>query len=797
MHTQRRQRPSIGHQSSKEYSFALSSPGLNSGVAKRDRMLLLAAYHIAKHMVNNPVFPSTHVQLILVPRDGAATKFLHRNLMAKDTIGLHFITGKHGDKQIKAVFLRRKSRYSEAESRFTRMGAKPSVSAEPNIVDLDQVIFLLKSQLSHTASSAKFGQLAKVQSVALKEKESKKHYFELACEGSKAKLAKVHDIFQDISRRAQELIDLNINRREEGKRIDPDLRPSKLVKEAASFPVTPKEMELIYRHIGKKASDYLRKWPRDFVLESLARNIGVDVLEYTSKDAVAAIQSMLQLSYLREGQALNPKLEEFDKSMHALLGMIDDVDSEFSAAKAWMTTDPEKWLRLLFKLADQRMKILQMLKDMQKKAEVFHHEAYHQKQLLLILANLSANLCRISRSEIEAWGGFLSDSGVQSAFRASKELKPVKRRIESFISRAEDERDLVADFETAVTSERTAFKERRDELNKSISDSIKRLEKISPTIAGKLASSYQSLLSHLPYKQGEVVSPFIETAYFPSIEFLLSLQGKMQEANFAQLLDRHKSDYSGLFELFYSKKELEEEIMQDISNLLYAQTRAFDLAVSSDRLRSKSLGDDDIEVKYWVSQRNSGTSEEPLWGEVLNLEFLGSTVQIGLRQSSPLEQQLAFSDSGAKKPVDEALYGRQYSIKDVIGEAYLSGDLGDIYSGFFAASQNSPELFQKVKDKLTNIDLGTAHFLSTLADEGNYSGLVTNVLGNLKPSILSSGNSDFPDLLRLEYPGIEKDAGEVQDYIRIGIAKRVVRWLHANLPYYMKRYAEIVASEAD
>lgn len=784
-------------------NFELSGISVKSEAALRDRLLLLSAFKIASSILDDPAIKSADYKLNFMPtpKEGGKAAFIHTFLYPKDTVGLRVFSGQHEGQPIKVIFFRRKGTMSEVQKRTEKFGSSPYISAEPRRVTFDEVISILRGMTDEKSalSSSKKEHLAMVLGAAISEKEGRSTLLMKACGGDKAKYEKMQAIFKDIGGIINQIIKTDQERKEGAMEIKGDLKVSTVVGAADGWPLTESEAKSICHGLSKCTDEFLLQWSKKYALETLPSAIGVGILEYTTKDAIQAMQNVLRIAHEKSDkkEALEGKMESFDKAFSKLIGLVDEIDAEMKKMKEWITTDQEQWLSAICRLSHRRNKVLGHLRELEKLAEVFHHEDHYKKQLHMVLANISVNLCRINKAESDGWRELLSSEQVKRLFQGSKEWKGAQKKIKKFIAESEKEQELVKALESSVSLERSAYKQKVDSLSALLLEKIKKIGEYSPLVSQRLMNAYTASRRHVAYKQRERLSPHVEDAYLPRIRLLLALNEATPQPIRDSLLKKYVRQNVELFNTFAEQSQLNREIIMDIVSLLHVQKKGFDLESQSKKLHNTSFDDKLIDVQYSITVANVGTAESPRYADVLNLEFMNRQLQVPLKTLLPYEQGFAAAEVEpvSQKSIEEELYGKRLPLSEVVKDLNSGDKLGAIYEKLIATATSNDELYARVREKIESSGMDTAHFLSTLTDREASSGCVTNRLGRNMPVVLTKEDSkDMLRQLKAEYPDFEKDSSEVAEYIRITLAKRAVRWLQSSIPHYMMRYAEIVAS---
>jgi hypothetical protein len=445
-------------------------------------------------------------------------------------------------------------------------------------------------------------------------------------------------------------------------------------------------------------------------------------------------------------------------------------------------------------LAEKRKKLLDKFAELEKLAGSFHHELPYRKQMSLSLANMAVNLCSMGKEEVELWTEFASNKQLSSLLKSSKETNAILKSATKFLSDAKKEEEKINELTENVQAVRKKYRLARLSNEQAVLKKIIDLGVISSRAANRLYEVYADTKSHVSYKQRELPSQNIE-AYFTRVRLLLMLKNDMPPDKFTLGLDDCLRQNANLFREFESIPGLKEQILRHIDSLLYVDFKGFDLEPDVSSLLQHGFRNQPINVAYWLTEEivpRSGVATN-----ILNLQFLNRHLKVELRSSLPYDETFAMDSPSIQTGTDfdEGIYGHKVPLSEIIGP--LQGnDLAEIYSGLFQIATTSIDEYLSLRKKLAKKDTESAHYISTFASEENFSGTITDRLGGNLPRALDAHTpNSLLQNLKAEYPEFEAEAKEVQDYIRKKAAIRILRHLHANMPYYMQKCAQAIVSQ--
>ncbi|VVC02041.1 Uncharacterised protein [uncultured archaeon] len=779
--------------------FFRSQLQVKDAVRYEDKLLLLSAYKIAVSMLGDSELSNGHYKLKFEPSEGRKTKFIHRSLEHSDTTGIWFMKGSHNGKPIVAASMRRKLTTSEVQKTNEDLGGLPLVQVEAHQPGFESIGSLKKQLDSYWNSRDEFithekkEKLGILLGAATSEHAGQHNLLLEICGRDAANYRKIQVIFDDLGHAVSKTIELDRQRQAEYAAVDENLTLSKVVGAAALFPICGADANAL-ADLMLKHRDSGLDWLKRYALKVMPRVLGVELLEYTSKNAIDAMEQLFRIAYETSDkkEQLSEKAKLFDENFHALVGLVDSVDAEMKKMKGWLTNDPEQWFSGLCRLSAKRSKILNHIQLLEGASAEVSHEKHISNQLRLMLANMAVNLCSVSREEIAMWNELYSNKKVAAFLKETKDGKAIYRKIRDFTEAAKDEAKNIEKFVAKASTEESEYKQKSEELSDEMVRHIRKLEGISPLAAKRLDDIYASSKRHVSYKQWERFSPNIQDAYFSRLSLLMLLRDKFEPARYERIERDYLQQNARLYSLFGENEQLRKEIMEDLQSLLYVQKKGFDLETYAGRLAKNRLGDTEVDVEYSLSVDPASKAN------ILNLKFKNNQIPVELYSPLPYDPdyKLPIPESPPQRSPDEELYGKKYDLEQIIGRVSQQESLGTIYEKLFRIATANPEQYDKVKKKLETMDMESAHFLSTLTDREFQSGCVTNILGRNMPTLLSDkAENTLLSFLRQEYPDFDKDAMEVKDYIIQTLATRALNRLNSSLPYYMERCMEITVSD--
>ncbi|MEM2138419.1 MAG: hypothetical protein QW568_04995, partial [Candidatus Anstonellaceae archaeon] len=778
--------------------FSRSKVLLKSFVQYKDKLLLLAAYHVAKNLLSDPSIKKGDFTLLLEPLEGGKTKFIHGSLKISDTIGLRLVWGQHNGKEIAVASFRRKAKSPEAQKSLEASGGSPHIQPINHPMRFKDAIELLESAyksnkgLSPEARSA----ITELLNAARSEQDGRESLLYKMCGSDRAKFSKMQAIFKDISASVSALISSERERRESLSKEEGGLTVSSVVGSAAAWPLSREELAILLKPNGQQNREFIAEWSREYALGVFPRVLGVELLEQTTKEAFDELQSFLGLAYSKSEKQEHffSTMESFDKAMLATMSLVDSADAQMKKMKSWVHSDAEIWLSGVCDLAEKRQKILEQLLRLEKIAQEFHHEMPYRKHMFISLANIAVNLCSIKTEEIDIWNRFMENPSIVQSLKSGKAAKALGKKITAFVHRATKEDEDITRLVEGVKAVRAKYRHSRISNESAILKKIDQLRAVSPLAAERLEEVYASTKSHVSYKQRELISPNIEDAYFTRIVSLMMLRGQLDAGKYESSMRDCLLQNSRLFRMFGEVPAIKDEIMQEISSLLYVDQKGFDLEVDAKSLLSSGFRNQSIRVKYWLTEE---IGEKGSQASFLNLHFLNRQLKVELKSPLPYDEKFApvFSETIIPGSIEEELYGKKYELSEILGSGQSDVGLGRLYEEIFSKATANREKYNEIAQRMKNKDMTTSHFLHTLASEELFSGTITNVLGRNLPLALSEESENtMLSAIRQEYPASASESSEMHEYLRQKLAIRILRHLHASLPYYMVRLAQHIVS---
>jgi len=778
-------------------SFSRSRLLLKSFVQYKDRLLLLAAYRISKSILFNKSIGNGDFTLLLRPEEGGRTKFIHGALDSTDTIGVRIVRGSHNGKEISIASFRKKHKVSHIQKILEAVGGKPYSPVEIKTVSFSQAIATLESLYkSHQHDPEKKAKLGMLLGVAMAENDGRNSLLMQFCGHDSEKFKCMHSIFKEIGQLVRKMQTIETQRMESLSITEDHLSVSKTVGSASQWPLSASQAQLILKRCTVEQRNFFLDWAQRYALTAFPRSLGVELLEKTCKESLDDLQGLLLLIFSKTDKkgVFFTTTEQFDKIFQALASMVDSSDAHMKKLKSWVHSDPALWLGAVCELAEKRKKILDKLLELEKISDSFHHELPYRKQMSLSLANIAVNLCGMGKEEVELWKEFASNKSLVSMLKSSKETNAMLKSATKFLSAAKREEEAIRELTGGVKAVREKYRLERISNEQQVLKKLTDLGMISIRLSNRLYEVYSDTKSHVSYKQRELPSSEIADAYFTRVRLMLMLKDSMLPDKFARGLEDCFRQNTNLFREFDATPELKREILQHIGSLLHIDHKGFDVEPDVSSLLTHGFRNQPIRVSYWLTEEIGPKSGGPT--NILNLQFLNQHLKVELRSSLPYDEDFITGDflaqSGEK--FDEGIYGHKVALSDLIGP--ISGNnLEEIYSKVFQISTSETEKYLAMRKKLAKKDMESAHYLSTFASEENFSGTITSSLGRNLPIALDACKpNSFLEGLKSEYPDFETEAKEVQEYILKKAAIRILRHLHANLPYYMQKCAQAIAS---
>ena len=728
------------------------------------------------------------------------------------------------------VFYRRKGPWKVARG-AKQIGGAPAIA----VTNHDFSAIKIFSDLNKWASDGRLGEQA-LQRISLL-----KNYMEermlrqdvaldLACGSSSTAKSNVVAIIEDIGKLLKKHADNEAAFRVAAAKLAKSLDFNSTVFACKKFPLLPADLPitnfedvaaeaaaalLSFFPNGSGISSALSKHLRNYVQGVLKSEFGVQILDRSTMDRMSEIITLLEISAKNEKNldAQNRILmysDKLDSAFSDVYKKIIDVERVLDSLSRVITDDPFFWAKSIFLLAIKRRKIFDLMEDLLPK-NCYNCVALDEStrtQVNILLTMIALNLCKISERERNAWKDFVVYSGKAEDKAkkgwpdhfSGKERKAVRNSIIEFAKQADDEISAVKILTVGEGSvDRTQHKIDQDKLESNISDKIHTLESHSPAICSMLNELYESTRSHLGYRQDERLPPNIKDTYMSSSAILAAvlMQLEADPASGASRLELVRGNFSdsvrinsASISILETNPAIVEEMAQDIDKLLFTKSMAFDLETDVKRLRERGSKGKEIDVNYWLSTTQSDHGLQ----RFLNLSFVDHTLQVKVDRPFPGDDGFNPVDVPAPPAQDllQAMYGTKLKISEF--EPRPDAGMAEIYNALAEKSMSDTEKYLLVKGALLNFDLSTPHALLSVSEAGYQSGCIApERFGRISPLILDAG--DKSSLAS----GIEREFGsdatlkameELEEYKRVKVAERARRYIDANLPYYINKYAK-------
>ncbi|MCX8175306.1 MAG: hypothetical protein N3E51_03820 [Candidatus Micrarchaeota archaeon] len=768
--------------------FPLSHILAESTRAYRDQKLLLAMYYIAsRFLINSSDFYEDDFKINFIPVEGgcksrekcAKTRYISPVLKRGDESALKTIKRTINGEETKIVFFRAKTSLSILEKRLKKLGGAPLLSRNLPKKSFEEVLSALGSKISPKKADPRLAShLSPLYGFLIAEDKGRQDALSKICGGDKKTLSKLHKLLEGIGDKArrleasQEAFNSLIEDSNAGL-----IRPSDVIFAIKNWPLSEEEAKSLVNHLSDAEKKKISEWAREYCLNLLPRVFGVELLEHTSFAQIDEFQALVDMTRnsnnLSEQQ--RSKIENMDKSFHTLMGLLQKVDADFKKMKDWVNEDAEKWLTALCRQGgSRRTKVFETIMELERFAAELEHNPQVQRNLQLILANISVNLCRISQEEADAWQHF-------EKFLASKlshiGKKSLLKKADLFCTEAKKEAAIISELENKTEKEYRSFVNQKAELTSDILSKIERLRSISPQVHEIMKQAFSYVVSHQGYKQWEILSTNPADAYLS--RRALSADGSKEAIEAV----------AGAYSILSKNPKIAREVMQEIERLLYCPTRGFDLESPLGYWASRGMTQKELDVEYWLSQK---IDENGKVKDILNLRLKNKHIEVEIKDRLPYDEGFNPQDyifSNTQKSAYEEIYGRKLSLSEF---GITEGDgLGEIYSKLCKIVSSESSLLSTIGEKMAYMDTSTAHFLSTFVEQDSRFGIVTDKLGRNLPSSLSEiSENTFEQSLRKAYPDFEKALDEVNRYVLARTALRIVQMMEVCLPSFSYLYLE-------
>ena len=777
----------------------------------QDKLFNLVLYKIAVNCVlpNAEKFgKKADIKLQLVPRGAGQAIFLHSSMEADDTLGLKLLNGTYKGEPVYVVSTRQKLKASQIEKRRELLGGERFICGKEHGVD----IYSLKSSLEAfvrdtTQPFEKREAMDDILRIVKSEEMGRNDLLLHACGNSQENVRQVKAAFKSIRRLTGEIAKVEENMVEDHKQMDDSMSVGRIVGAVNAWPFSAKDAALIsslpkFDSMSDPDKDFISSWLETYALNVFPKTFGVELLEHTAKNAIDDFHNLLDIvngkGPYRESQAKRTKI--FHNEFYALQGMIDKVDAEILKMKSSWGQEigiPE-WFSKLCSLTEKRKEILQKLRGIEAGVKEFSHEDPTQKQMVLTLANMAANLCRVQPEELGMLKQFATRKDLQKALSKTAEGRALQKRVADFIKASDAEIAGINGMISSVCDRKTHFKAQKGALDNELLAIMRGLEGASPAISQRLLLAFNDSKSHDRYKQGEKLSSSPGDAYFSRIMMLPLLMEQYDVGTYAEKQERYLKQNAHLYATISKNGKIRDEIMADMQPLLYAKTKGFDVEAETESLRKNNYRHTTLQANYWLSVKpGAGENRNILNIQLMDGQYYAGHFEIELHGPLPFEKGYSPpAPSNTKKKLDEEIYGRKFDLSDVVPGWDESEPPNSLYKQL-AAMAGQGQKFAKVKEDLLAMNMENAHFLSTLADTELKGGCVTSMFGRNLPRRLNENSvNSFKASLLENYPNYEREAQETKDYVRHKIASRIFQMLNANLPYYVKRYVDLLQKDA-
>lgn len=761
----------------------------------QDKLLIRITYEVAKFILSEPGLKgSADFKLKLVPTEGSQPIFLHSSLQPDDELGLKLIKGTYKGEPVSVVCMRQKHSASKIQKRAELLGKEPSISIKERGVDLHS---LKKGLNAHLASNMDFGKKEVIDDICKildSEEKGRNDLILLACGRDEEKARQVKAAFSAINKLTAEIAKIDAEMVKDSMQVDSRITVSKIVGSINDWPLCGKDLEL-FGQLPKSEMEHMCAWLKKYALEALPKTFGVEFLEYTATNAMDDFLKLLDIMEMENGgrESFQRKKKVFDNEIYALKGMIDKTDVEIKKMKSdidlLQNMEFSDWFLRVCSLAGKRRDILARQLEIEAKTEKFSHENPNQKQMVLTLANMAANLCRVRQDELDRWKALYGNKEMQKFLSKSADGRAIRKKMASFMESSEKEISRIHGILSDVLTRREQFKAQKAVCNGKIEGEIHKLEALSPVIANRLLEAYIDSKSHICYKQKEEFPSRIEDTLLFRTAMLLLLKDKFSEDEYAEKKERYLKQSAHLFAVISKNEKVRREMMEDIEPLLYAKTKAFDLESDTQGLRENKYTHAKLNAQYWLTLESGAAGTK----NVLNIEIMNRHFKIDLRGPLPFEEgYMPPAPASIKNRPDEEIYGRKLTLQEVAPGLAESDPPNAIYKKIFEIAMPT-QLSAEIKTDLASKNMENARFLSTFSEEEMQGGCITNMFGrNLPRRLNEKSENSFAMKLIDAYPNYEKEAQEVQDYVRHKVAARIFTRLNSNLPYYIKRYTELL-----
>ena len=774
----------------------------------RSRLLHRSLYAVANIILSDNDTKHGDAKVSWVPVEGTSAIFIAPQIEPRDKAGFKTYYGTHAGKEIRVVCFRVKNGSSWAQKQHENLGGSPLLHARVHDVSFNSLISFLDSCDGRSdVGYDKKERLSLLLGLAKSEKEGRSRWLLSMCGNDEGKLEQARGILGEIGQEVREIIEINKSRAQDvsWERFG-DLSISELVGAADKWPDCEASLRDYASFLSGQGKDggaglnekemEFSSWCKKYVLETMPRVFGVEILEHTSIDSMEEIQGILQMDHTRSHGSSESweRLELIDNQMGSVISSIMKVDDALKKAKTSARRDPAYWAESLSRLAVHRKEILFSLNELDSMLQNALSDAAQKRQVSLILSNIAVNLCKVSMEEVGMWKELIAKMGSFSLWKKTR-FKCLKNDAKEFMAAGKAEAEKIAKISRGVSSFKHESKKRKADHNRRISELILELKNFSPGMESYLSQIYADTLNHVNYKQGETLNPTIEDSYLSRLRLLMFMRDGMGRGEYIETMGRYVSQNADLFRQFWKAKELRKEIIHDLIPLFYIQSKAFDLESDADQIVRNNHQYSSVNIDYFLSvqpdEKGAGRTN------VLNIRHIGYTMPVSIYGKLPYEEGFVpvYNEVRGKSEFRE-IYGSRIRHEEFSG-GIKSGDAGSYYSELFKFAISESRRLDAIGKKLSHADMETPHFLLSLSESEHHSGVVTDRLGrNLPLGINEKTENTLTKGIVAEYgqEEVDKAREDLAWYAQKKVARRVVRYLHANLAYYMSRYAELIVS---